>query len=204
MIGGLVLMAFLSGRHVALLGIIGMFFLCRLVANIGKINSRKVLDYDLPIYGILVVAITVVFTAGFTYSVNSKGKYINDNIYPVDMVKWMNKNIELNDIKLYNEYDFGSYLIYKNIPVYIDSRSDLYTKPFNHKTDIFDECMKITENYGRVFNKYNITHILIYKDTNLNQILAASDNYKLLHKEGRFMLYEYLGDESGKDKSEDV
>ena len=204
MIGGLVLMAFLSGRHVALLGIIGMFFLCRLVANIGKINSRKVLDYDLPIYGILVVAITVVFTAGFTYSVNSKGKYINDNIYPVDMVKWMNKNIELNDIKLYNEYDFGSYLIYKNIPVYIDSRSDLYTKPFNHKTDIFDECMKITEHYGRVFNKYNITHILIYKDTNLNQILAASDNYKLLHKEGRFMLYEYLGDESGKDKSEDV
>ena len=64
--------------------------------------------------------------------------------------------------------------------------------------------MKITENYGRVFNKYDITHILIYKDTNLNQILAASDNYKLLHKEGRFMLYEYLGDESGKGKSEDV
>ena len=204
MIGGLLFMAFLSVRHIALLGIIGMFYLCRLVSNVGKTYSKGVLDYELPLFGILVVVITVVFTSGFTYKVNSGGKYINDNVYPVDMVKWMNKNIELDKVKLYNEYDFGSYLIYKNIPVYIDSRSDLYTKPFNHKNDIFDECMNITENYGRVFNKYDITHILIYKDTNLNQILAASDNYKLLHKEGRFMLYEYLGDESGKDKSEDV
>ena len=204
MIGGLLFMAFLSVRHIALLGIIGMFYLCRLVSNVGKTYSKGVLDYELPLFGILVVVITVVFTSGFTYKVNSGGKYINDNVYPVDMVKWMNKNIELDKVKLYNEYDFGSYLIYKNIPVYIDSRSDLYTKPFNHKIDIFDECMNITENYGRVFNKYDITHILIYKDTNLNQILAASDNYKLLHKEGRFMLYEYLGDESGKDKSEDV
>ena len=55
--------------------------------------------------------------------------------------------------------------------------------------------MKITENYGRIFNKYNITHILIYKDTELNQILAASPNYELVHKEGRFMLYKYLSTE---------
>ena len=107
----------------------------------------------------------------------------------------MEENLDMKEIKLYNEYDFGSYLIYRDIPVFIDSRSDLYTKPFNHKTDIFDECMKITENYGRIFNKYNITHILIYKDTELNQILAASPNYELVHKEGRFMLYKYLSTE---------
>ena len=52
--------------------------------------------------------------------------------------------------------------------------------------------MNITQNYGRIFKKYEITHILIYKDTELNQILAASSNYKLIHKDGRFMLYEYL------------
>ena len=81
---------------------------------------------------------------------------------------------------------------FSDIPVFVDSRSDLYTKPFNHKDDIFDESMKITEKYGRIFQKYEITHILTYKDTDLNQILAASSNYELLHKEGRFMLYQYL------------
>ena len=54
--------------------------------------------------------------------------------------------------------------------------------------------MNISQNYGRVFNKYDITHILIYNDTKdyLFQILNASSNYRLIKKEGRFSLYEYL------------
>ena len=66
--------------------------------------------------------------------------------------------------------------------------------------DIFDECMNIETNYGRVFNKYGITHILIYRDTSLNQILTASPNYELVHKEGRFSLFEYLGNEEDSDE----
>lgn len=195
MIGGLLLMSFLSIRHIAFLGIIGMFYLCRLICNIGKIKGKAPLDFDLPWYGIIIVTITIIITSGFVYNTNSKKEFVDESIYPVAMVDYMEENLDMKKIKLYNEYDFGSYLIYRNIPVFIDSRSDLYTKPFNHKTDIFDECMKITENYGRIFNKYNITHILIYKDTELNQILAASLNYELVHKEGRFMLYKYLSTE---------
>ena len=55
--------------------------------------------------------------------------------------------------------------------------------------------MNITNNYGRVFKKYEITHILTYKDTYLNPILAASPNYKLIHKDGRFVLYSYIVNE---------
>lgn len=192
MMGGLLLMSFLSVRHIALLGIVGMFYLCRLICNIGKIKTKQPLDFSLPWYGIFVVTVTIIITSGFVYNLNSQEEYIDENEYPVTMVNYLKKNLNMDEVKLYNDYDFGSYLLYKNIPVYIDSRSDLYTKPFNNEFDIFDECMNITENYGRVFNKYDITHILIYKDTDLNQILAASSNYELVHKEGRFMLYKYL------------
>lgn len=192
MMGGLILMSFISVRHISFLGIIGMFYLCRLVSNIGKINTKYVLDFDLPGYGLFIALATIIVTAGFVYSFNSKQEFVNSNNYPVEMVKWMNKNLDMKEVKLYNEYDFGSYLIYKNIPVYIDSRSDLYTKPFNGKSDIFDECMKITNHYGRVFKKYDITHILTYNDTYLSPILAASPNYELVHKEGRFVLYKYI------------
>lgn len=185
-------MSFLSIRHIAFLGVIGMFYLCRLICNIGKINTKKPLDYNLPWYGIIIVTITIAGTSIFVYNINSKEAFINEDIYPVRMVDYMEENLDMEKVKLYNEYDFGSYLIYRDIPVFIDSRSDLYTKSFNHKTDIFNECMHITENYGRIFKKYNITHILIYKDTDLNQILAASSNYELIHKEGRFMLYKYI------------
>ena len=57
--------------------------------------------------------------------------------------------------------------------------------------------MTISKNYGRVFNKYDITHILIYNDTEdcLNEILNASNNFKLIKKDGRFSLYEYAKEE---------
>ena len=192
MMSGLLLMCFMSVRHIALLAIVGMFYLCRLICNIGKINGNKPLDYDLPWYGIGIVTLTIIGTSIFVYNINYKEAFINEETYPVAMVNYMEKNLEMDKVRLYNEYDFGSYLIYRDIPVFIDSRSDLYTKSFNNKTDIFNECMNITENYGRIFKKYDITHILIYKDTNLNQILAISSNYKLIHREGRFMLYEYI------------
>ena len=168
-----------------------MFYLCRLICNICKINSDKPLDYNLPWYGVIIVTLTIIGTSIFVYNINYKEAFINEAIYPVQMVNYMEKNLNMEEVKLYNEYDFGSYLIYKDIPVFIDSRSDLYTSSFNNGTDIFNECMNITENYGRIFNKYKITHILIYKDTDLNQILAASSNYELVHREGRFMLYKY-------------
>ena len=200
MMGGLLFMSFLSVRHVSFLAIIGMFYLCRLICNLGKIKGNKPLDYNLPTYGIIIVTLTIVGTSAFVYNINSKEEFINQNIYPVKMMDYIEENLDVENIRLYNEYDFGSYMIYRDVKVFIDSRSDLYTSSFNNSTDIFNECMKITEHYGRIFNKYDITHILIYKDTNLNQILAASPNYELVHKEGRFMLYEYL--EATKDKEE--
>ena len=175
-----------------------MFYLCRLISNIGLINSNKPLDFELPWYSVFIVLVTIIITSGIVYNINSKEQFIDANTYPVAMVDYMQKNLDTKKVKLYNEYDFGSYIINKDIKVFVDSRSDLYTKPFNHKTDIFNESMKITEKYGRVFQKYGITHILIYKDTDLNQILAASPNYKLLHKEGRFMLYEYTANNQEK------
>ena len=195
MIFGIIFMTFLSARHVSFLAIIGVLYLCRVYSNIGLIKGNKVLDFELPIGGVLVVVLTVIITSGIVFNMNSKKPFIDEDIYPVEMVKYINKEMNPKKMRLYNEYDFGSYLLFKDYKVFIDSRSDLYTKPFNGKTDIFDECMNITTNYGRIFSKYDITHILIYKDTDLNQILTASSNYKLIHKEGKFALFEYLGDD---------
>ena len=204
MMGGLLFMAFFSIRHIALLGIVGMFYLCRLIANIGKIKGDKVLDYNLPGYGLAIVTITIIGTSIFVYNINYKEPFINEGIYPVQMVNYMKENLDMEKVKLYNEYDFGSYLILNDIPVFIDSRSDLYTSSFNGGTDIFNECMNISNNYGRIFKKYDITHILIYKDTYLNQILAASPNYKLVHREDRFMLYEYIVNSEKENEEQDA
>lgn len=191
MIAGLVFMTFMSVRHLSFLAIIGMFYLCRLVCNIGYIKGKHSLDFELPGYSLFIVLVTIIITTGFVYSINSKADFINTNVYPVYMVDYMEENMNMDKVKLYNEYDFGSYLILRDIPVYIDSRSDLYTEVFNGEHDIFTDCMEITAKYGRVFKKYDITHILTYKETYLNQILAVSDNYEVVHKQDKFILYAY-------------
>ena len=51
------------------------------------------------------------------------------------------------------------------------------------------------KNDAKIYDKNKKVIGTIYKDTELNQILAASPNYELVHKEGRFMLYKYLSTE---------
>lgn len=192
MIFGILFMTFLSVRHIAFLAIVGVFYLCKMYSSIGLIQGDKELDFELPVSGVLVVIITVLITSGVVFNINSNKPFIDPDLYPVDMVNYINKELNNKKIKIYNEYDFGSYLIFKDFKVYIDSRSDLYTKPFNKRFDIFDECMNITTNYGRVFSKYDITHILIYRNTDLNRILTVSSNYKLIRNDDNFSLFEYI------------
>ena len=110
-------------------------------------------------------------------------QYFNDN------------NININDVRLYNEYNYGSYLLYKNIPVFIDSRADLYAPEFNNGRDIFMDFIKSSNLdiwFENVFKKYDITHVILYKKSKMNMIIEKGklDGYKLLKKDDNFVFYE--------------
>ena len=63
-----------------------------------------------------------------------KTPYYTNHDYPIYASKWIKENLDYKNIKLFNEYNYGSYLIYEGIPVMIDSRCDLYTPQYNTKT----------------------------------------------------------------------
>ena len=132
----------------------------------------------------------------------SKDTYVSEKIYPVQMSEWILENIDINKMKLYNEYNYGSYLLYKGIPVFIDSRADLYAPEFNTKTGkkedgqyIFTDFMKTSSLdiwYETIFDKYEITHIILYKNSKINLIIKNTNvgEYKVLHEDNNFILYE--------------
>jgi len=196
---GLILMSFISVRHVALLLIIGMFTLTKLIVDILSLNRKETFDYHIPWVGSLVIMIAVILCSKFIYDNTSNKDYINVNLYPVYALDYLEKNYNMEKVKLYNDYDFGSYLLFEDIEVYIDSRSDLYTKPFNKEFDIFDECMTIGDNYGTVFNKYDITHVLTYSNTELSKILTVSENFKQVYSDGAFKIFEVLSNYDSTD-----
>lgn len=98
-------------------------------------------------------------------------------------------------MRTYNDYNYGSYLLYRGIPVFIDSRADLYSPEFNEGCDIFSDYMNISSistYYENKFNEYKITHVIVYKNSKLNMLISRDDNYKELYKDKNFVFYERL------------
>ena len=79
------------------------------------------------------ILIATMYCIKFTslYKKVENDKYVNESTYPVQASEWILKNLDVKNIKLFNEYNYGSYLLYKGIPVFIDSRADLYAPEFN-------------------------------------------------------------------------
>ena len=87
-------------------------------------------------------------------------------------------------------------MILNDIPVFIDSRADLYTKQFSgFDYDIFDDYEFIGNNYQEKFKFYGITHVLIYKEDNaFYNILKYDNNYKVLYGDEFFTFFEKVSD----------
>ncbi|MCI9063187.1 MAG: glycosyltransferase family 39 protein [Clostridia bacterium] len=129
----------------------------------------------------------------YMYSnINYKTEYVDQEIYPVNASKYILDNLEVNNIRLYNGYNYGSYLEMKGIPVFIDSRADIWCPEFNDTTVLEDEYNLVSgkENYMNIFKKYNITHALIKKDDIIDVYISKDDNYREIYQDDYFKLYE--------------
>ncbi len=197
---GLILMSLTAIRSYAYLLIIGFFVVSNYIGNCNKkINANILKKMDCLFHKPLELLTIFLCFAGFgtgllLYKYNSYD-YIDEKAYPVEATKYIKEKLNTDEIKLFNEYSFGSYLIYNDVKVFIDSRSDLYTKPFNKiPRDIFDDYTKIIKDldYHEPFDYYGITHILLYTDSNIKKVLDEDHNYKAIYEDDNFVLYERL------------
>ena len=138
------------------------------------------------------------------YSKIENTKYVNESTYPVQASEWILENLDVKNIKLFNEYNYGSYLLFKGIPVFIDSRADLYAPEFNTPSgkatdgnDIFMDFINssnISTYYGDIFEKYNITHVIVYKNSKIAMLIrnADAEKYNEIYSDDNFVIYEVI------------
>ena len=80
------------------------------------------------------------------------------------------------------------------IPVFIDSRLDVYCSEFNN-TDIFYDFTQVSNletHYDDVFDKYDFTHILLQSSEKVQNYICKDPDYKLLYQDEYYVLYEKL------------
>ena len=149
------------------------------------INKYKFLKISFAFY-MFVVALSV-----FT-QINFGKEFVNETKYPVAACEYILDNLDVESMRIYNEFNYGSFLEYKGIPVFIDSRSEMYTEQYNDTT-VFQDYIDIEDgrkNYMEVFDKYNITHVLIPSDDIVAKYIFNDSNYKLIYEDSNFVLYE--------------
>lgn len=208
MLSGLMLLSFMSRRQTSMFVIIASPIFSNLI-------SSYVSKHDIKIYKILeklfisyfgkILIITVILLCSvILLKPKLNEKFIDDTTYPVQATNYIAQNLLLDKFKLYNEYNYGSYLIYRGIPVFIDSRADLYAPEFNklknedgdyESRDIFSDFLNISSiatYYENKFEEYGITHILTEKNSKLNLLISKDENYERLYKDDYFVIYKRL------------
>ena len=202
MIGGLLYLMLTSKRQLSIFAIVGATILNRLIGNLIEIYDEEMkenmLKFVTKIIPILFISIMMLIFSYDMIKDKVDDKYIDETSYPVSACDYILENIDLGKAKFYNEYNYGSYMLFRGIPVFIDSRADLYAPEFSGKSeDIFSDFID-TSNIGTfyedTFEKYGITHVITYEDSKTNMIITKSkdSNYKELYSDDYFVIYERL------------
>ena len=201
MIGGLCFLMLSSRRQITVFALVGVIILNRLIMQLINIYCDKEFLSKLQksfssVVGIIIIMACVL---GLSYHFG-KGKFddkfVSKSTYPVDACDYIIENIDLGQARFYNEYNYGSYMLFRGIPVFIDSRADLYAPEFSGKKDDifmdFIETSNISKYYEDIFEKYGITHVITYENSKMNMIITKSkdENYKELYKDDYFVVYE--------------
>ena len=196
MIIGLYLIGLMAFRNTFFLYLIASICSARIVSSviipdeIENVTNKLNKNSYISLFSIAILVLTLI-----NYSENIGKSYINDKyICPVGAADYILENIDIENMRIYNHFNMGGYLEFKKIPVFIDSRSGIYCEEFNN-TSLLEDFMDVAYgkvNYRAIFEKYDITHVLLYKDEIINTYIPEDKDYKLLYEDENFILYEKI------------
>lgn len=208
MLAGLALLMFMTRRQVSMFVLFGSAIIAKLIADLfRKYDNRGLAELEnimISTLGTIAVMCIIALLAILEIRPKVDDKFVRESSYPVNAATYITENLDLKSIRLFNEYNYGSYLIFRGIPVFIDSRADLYAPEFNKiensedaelakGRDIFSDYIgasTISRYYERVFEKYDITHMILGKKSKLNMLIEKDDRYNQIYSDEYFVIYE--------------
>ena len=106
--------------------------------------------------------------------------------------EWIKKNIDIDNMTIFNQFNYGSYLELNGIKVFMDSRSGIYCEEFTEGSTIMTDYLYVDDgfiNYKEIFNKYGITHVMLTNESVINQYICYDSEYECIYQDDNFILY---------------
>lgn len=96
----------------------------------------------------------------------------------------------LNPKRIFNFYSWGGYLIWNDVPVFIDGRADMYGDEFFDK---YSEVANVKEDASKILSDYNIDYVLYPTGMPLVTYLKASGTYREVYRDKLATILERVG-----------
>ena len=199
MLGGLIFLTFYSRRQESMFILMCSFVLNRLICSMfNKYDPEacdKIKNWMTRIPGIIITMCLVLIISVNIYKPKADDSFVDESTYPVMASDYILNNLDIENIKLYNEYNYGSYLLFRGIPVFIDSRADLYSPEFNEGVNVFTDFLNLSgvniDNIEETLDKYEITHLIMYKNAKLRTFIKQDEEkYEQIYEDDYFCIYE--------------
>lgn len=143
--------------------------------------------------GAFICVIIVIVNSINLLLTNTSKDYINYLLYPVKATNYIINNLDIDNMKIYNHFNFGSYLEYKGVKSFIDSRSEVYTPEFNKGCTVLQDWKNVSEldvNYNEIFDKYEINYVLLYSNEPISRYIKYDSKWNYIYQDNSFILYE--------------
>ena len=102
----------------SLLALIGTICFARVfamfLANFNFNVDKMLLGFFNKRVVIVISFAVVIIGSGLLFKYQAKGDLVNKELYPVEAVKYIKKNLNVDEIRLFNDYNFGSYLVFND------------------------------------------------------------------------------------------
>lgn len=196
---GFILFSFMAKRNFFFLTLIGLIYLTNMIRDfintyIGEEVSNsfyKMIENSKYIIIVICCFISIISIKNLSYE--HLREYVSDFDMPKEATEWILENVDYKNMRIWNSFNWGSYLELNGIKVLLDSRSGMYTEEENKGCTVLSDWNNVTEDnvdYKDIFKKYEITHILVENNEKLNKNIQKDDDYELIYSDNLFSLYE--------------
>ncbi|NLL05708.1 MAG: hypothetical protein GX270_07965 [Clostridiaceae bacterium] len=154
-----------------------------------KLFTGKAKEVFFSFAMITVVLVSIFFK--FSYNFEA----VNFENFPENAVKYLKENTSYNNIRLYNDYIYGGYIMLNGIKVFIDSRQDLYLDVYNSNCEVYSDYLNLTRgkvHYKDILKKYNFEYLIITKNTLLENYLSFDKEYIQILSDKDSVLYKKI------------
>lgn len=116
-------------------------------------------------------------------------KVVDFENYPTEVVSILKNE---KNLRLFNDLNYGHYLIFNDIKVFIDGRIEMYSRKMNN-SDAFDDFITaafMKKNPQEIFGKYDFNYYLIIKERPISWYFLNNTRYIKVFESEDYILYK--------------